>query len=459
MPLHLKTKLYFFKKSVAYLKNYKRLSVLIILLSIISSIFDGFSIGALIPFLQNLTSDTAASTQLLPLSTDLQKQILGNTREDMLIRLLLFALVMIILRSIFNYWRTISIEKARYLIRGDLQNNIFRAISGSSLRFYYNLKTGNLVGSITSYTNSIVAFIFSLLNLVSNLSRIAIYLILLFWISWHFTLVAITVELLFFPLIRYLLNRIKSTGQSITDQVGHLYSYMVEMIANIPLIKIFGTEDQEQSHFSSITRNLALLEYKQSKQTTLIPFLTENIVMLSILLLFTISIKILNLDVITHLPFIIAYLYVFLRLFSETNVFLRSISGMFEHAPAFRAYENDLNRAKNLTLDSGRQPFFALNKYILLKNISFGYHKNHPILKNITLSINKGEFVAIIGPTGSGKTTIANLIAGLFFPDQGNLLIDDTSIENLDLKLWRAKIGYISQDPIILNDTIYNNIA
>src|SRR3989338_11285835 len=124
MPLHLKTKLYFFKKSVAYLKNYKRLSVLIILLSIISSIFDGFSIGSLIPFLQNLTSDTAASTQLLPLSTDLQKQILGNTREDMLIRLLLFALVMIILRSIFNYWRTISIEKARYLIRGDLQNNI-----------------------------------------------------------------------------------------------------------------------------------------------------------------------------------------------------------------------------------------------------------------------------------------------------------------------------------------------
>jgi len=101
--LHLKTKVYYFKKSLIYLKNYKRLVVLAVSFSLLASLFDGFSIGALIPFLQSLTSFAPSDISTLPIFQDLQQKIIGTTKEEALVNILIFALGMIILRSIF--WR------------------------------------------------------------------------------------------------------------------------------------------------------------------------------------------------------------------------------------------------------------------------------------------------------------------------------------------------------------------
>lgn len=458
MSLHLKTKLYYLKKSLIYIKNYKRLSLLVVFFSLLGSLFDGASIGALIPFLQNLTA-TETITISFPFFENFQKYLFGPTRETALINLLLFALVMIILRSVFNYLRTVTIVKTGQLIKRDLESHLFAAITNSSLRLYQEMSSGNLVSSMASYTSSIVAFIFVLFNLITNISKLLVYFVLLLLISWKFTLIVITIELAFFPIIKTLINRIKNTGYNITQTVSNLYSRMIEMLQNIPLIKISGTESQETGRFSSLATNLALLEYKQSKQSSLLPFITEISVISGIIALLIISIHFLKLDIISQLPFIIAYLYVFFRLFNEVNVFLRSISGMFELAPAFKAYENNLNRAKNLSLPNGVKVIKTFQDKIEFKNVTFGYNPNYPILKNLNLVFPKGSFTAFIGSTGSGKTTIANLIAGLFLVDRGNILIDNIDIKDLDIHSWRSKIGYIPQDSIIFNDTAAANIS
>lgn len=458
MSLHLKTRLYYFKRSLFYLKNYKRLGLLVIFFSLLGSLFDGASLGALIPFLQNLTATDTTAT-FLPFFEDFQKYLLGSTRETVLVNLLLFALIMIIFRSIFNYLRTTTMEKTRQLIKRDLESNLFSAITNSSIRLYHEMNSGNLISSMASYTASIVAFIFVLLNLVTNISKLFVYLALLLFISWKFTLIVILIELAFFPIIKIIINRIKNTSHSITQIVSNLYFRMIEMLQNIPLIKIYGTEPQETSRFNSLATDLALLEYKQSKQTTLLPFITEISVVGAIIILLILSIYLLKLNVINQLPFIISFLYVFLRLFNETNILLRSVSGMFEHAPAFNTYENNLNRAKNLTPLNGTKIIKTFQDKIEFRHITFGYHTDHPILKDLDITFPKGSFTAFIGETGSGKTTIANLITGLFFVDQGVIFIDNTDIKDLDMRFWRNKIGYIPQDSIILNDTAATNIA
>ncbi|MDD4761554.1 MAG: ABC transporter ATP-binding protein [Candidatus Pacebacteria bacterium] len=456
MNLYLKTKFYYLRKSLIYLKNYKKLAFLVVIFSLLSSLFDGFSISAIIPFFQNLISESA--NPLFPAFENIQKYLIHGEKVDVLIKLLIFALVMIIFRSIFNYLKTITLEKTRNFIKRDLQNNIFNAVSDSSLKFFYSMKSGEIVTNINVFTNSIVSFIFVLLNLISNLSKITVYGIILFFISWKLTVAIFFFYLFFFPFIRNILNKVKRTGQALTEEAKNLNSRMIEMLGSIPLVKISGTEDLEKNRFSKITKNIALFNYNQSKQTNFIPFIMETFVMASIITLILFSSKILLLDVIASLPFIIAYLYIFLRLFSETNIFLQSISGMFEHAPAFKNYENELNTAKKMKIKEGEQIIKSFKEKILFKNICFSYEKNRPVINNLNFEIKKGDFIALVGPTGTGKSTIANLLAGLFLPDSGEIFIDSKEIRELNLKNWRKKIGFISQDIIIFNDTVLNNI-
>ncbi|MFA5173394.1 MAG: ABC transporter ATP-binding protein [Candidatus Paceibacterota bacterium] len=456
MNLYLKTKLYYFKKSLNYLKNYKKLALLVVIFSLLSSLFDGFSIGAIIPFFQNLISESA--NPFFPAFENIQKYFFHGEKVDILIKLLIFALVMIILRSIFNYLKTITLEKTRNLIKRDLQNNIFNSITDSSLKFFYSMKSGEVVTNINVFTNSIVAFIFVLLNLISNFSKIIVYGFILFLISWKLTFLIFVFFLFFFPFFRNILNRVKRTGQILTEEAKNLHSRMIEMLGSIPLIKISGTEDAEKNRFNKITTNMALLNYSQSKQTNSIPFITEILVMSSIIVLIIFSSKVLNLDIISNLPFIIAYLYIFLRLFSEVNIFLQSISGMFEHAPAFKNYETELNISKKMKIKEGEFVLKSFGNKISFNNVCFSYEKDRPVINNLNFEIKKGDFIALVGPTGMGKSTIANLLAGLFFPDSGEIFIDDKEIRELNLKSWRQKIGFISQDVIIFNDSILNNL-
>ena len=457
MNLYLKTKIYYFKKSLTYLKKYKKLGFFIVIFSLLSSFFDGFSISIIIPFFQNLVYGSK-QTISLPFFQDFQEYFLKGPKEDALVKLLVFALIMIILRSVFNYLKTIIMGKTKNLIRRDLQNNIFNAVTNSSLKFFYSMKSGEIVTKTSIFTNSIIAFIFSTLNLISNVSKILIYGILLLFISWKFTLIALIFNTLFFPFIKYILNKVKRTGQILASESGNLYSHIIEMLSIIPLIKISGTEKTEKDRFNKIATNIALLEYTQLKQTSLIPFITETFVMLFIISIILISSKILKLDVIFHLPFIIAYLYIFLRLFSETNIFLQSISGMFEHAPAFKSYETELNKAKKMEIKEGQTIIKSFKEKIVFENVFFSYEKNQPVLNNVNLEIKKGDSIALVGPTGAGKTTVANLLTGLFLPDNGKIFIDNKEITELDLKSWRRKIGFISQDIIIFNDSILNNL-
>ena len=345
MNLFLKTKFFYLKKSLVYLKNYKRLSSLVIIFSLLSSFFDGFSIGAIIPFFQNIVSGSQNLISI-PVFKNLQNYIiLTGSKDDILINLLIFALFMIILRSVFNYLRILTMEKIRNLLKRDLQNNIFNNITDSSLRFFHSMKSGEIVANVFSFTNDIVSFIFIFLNIFSNLSKITIYIIILLFLSWKLTILTFVFFILFFPIIRNILTKIKIISKNVVMRNENLYSRLVEILSLIPLIKISGTEEYEKKRFNDITTNISDLKYSQSKKINFVPFITEISIMAFIIAVLLLYSKILKFSVISFLPSIIAYLYVFLRLFSETNVFINSITGMFNNAPAFKSYEDEINKA------------------------------------------------------------------------------------------------------------------
>ncbi|MDP3696775.1 MAG: ATP-binding cassette domain-containing protein, partial [Candidatus Taylorbacteria bacterium] len=119
------------------------------------------------------------------------------------------------------------------------------------------------------------------------------------------------------------------------------------------------------------------------------------------------------------------------------------------------AYEKEVDKNREF---AGGNKQFVFNKILEFKNVSFGYIGGQNIVSSLNLSINKGEMVGLIGPSGAGKTTMVDLLLRLFRPQNGKLLIDGANIDEIDKKSWHDNIGYVSQDIFLINDTIENNV-
>lgn len=204
---------------------------------------------------------------------------------------------------------------------------------------------------------------------------------------------------------------------------------------------------------------MANLDYKYETYEAIIAPLSEITVMMALIFIFTFAMKVWGLNMAFYIPLLIAYFYIFLKLFSETNAMLRSVARLFQLLEPYKTYEALLKEAERGKVDNGSQTVESFGKAINFREVSLSYEGGDNVLENINLSIPKGKITALVGPTGSGKTTLANLISGLILATKGQVLIDEIDIKNIDTKSWRKHLGYISQDIIIFNDTVANNIA
>ncbi|NMB47895.1 ABC transporter ATP-binding protein [Candidatus Kuenenbacteria bacterium] len=449
----------YFQKAWAFIKKYRLFCLVILVLSVATSVFDGFSMGAIAPFFQNLLNGDGKQNYILPIFKDLQLKLFAEPQATAILKILVFALVMIILKNLFNYLRTIYIVKVSNLIKRDLQSEMFNAIADTSYDFYGGMKSGGLIGSISVYTNGIVGFYFVLLDLLVRISKSGVYLFILVLISWKATIIFIILEIALSPVVKKIFGIIKSVSMQTTVAVADLHDRMVEIFNNIRLIKISSAENYEKERFDKITTDLARLEFDNAKYDNSITPIAETVLMLAIILFFIVGIEFFKIDLIVFLPAIVAYLYVFMKIFDEINAILRSFSKIFQYIEPYKAYEKMLATAREAILPNGQKQFQTLKKGIEFKNVSYGYYKGQTVVQDINLFIPKGKFIALVGPSGVGKTTLANLVVGLFYPKEGQILIDDVDIQELDIHSWRKKIGYISQDITIFNNSVEYNIA
>lgn len=453
-----KEKIKYFKKSFFYLAKYKGLSVSIVGLSLASILFEGFSMGTIVPIFQILVDSTGGLFKNFVFLRYIQNFTSGISIEMLFTALLGFLLGAILLKNLFLYWANVNINKISNYIKRDLQVNLFNNLSGASLDFFVKAKSGHIISSIVTYTISVANFIYVFLSIFIFICRLVVYVLLLLFISWKFTVVAAAAGIILAPFIFIFLVKIRRISIKIADNTTSLYSYISETFYQIPLIKMFSTEDVEKRRFLDKADTLIKSEIGLAKNKFLLGPLAEMLVMTLFCGVFIVFTLFFSVDLKMFVPLLVAYLLVFFKFFSQTQTLINYVSEMFERLEQFRICEDLLNNSKKAILPNGKIKIDKLNKGFEFKNVSFGYNKDHDILKKINLFIPKGNFVALVGPTGAGKTTVANLLAGLYFPSEGALCIDDAESKDVDMQDWRQKIGYISQDIFLFRDTIKNNI-
>ncbi len=363
----------------------------------------------------------------------------------------------IALRSLAAFLSTYCMEWIGRRIVHELRVDLFNKYLRFPVSYFDSSNSGDLVSRITFNTETVsTATTQAVTNLVRSIAGIAAALIYMFATSVTLTLTFLIVG----PFIAYVVNvtarRFRRISHSMQDSMGLVTQDTSEAVDGIRVVKSFGGHRYESESFTNISninrQQFMKMVVAKAFSSGFIQFLAG----VGMAIVFYVAVQQFIDGIITRGEFVaffmqIMYLLKPLKdLSNVNNVLQRGIAGA-------ESIFNELDKAQES--DKGSISLEQVKGEIELKDVCFSYNPEQPVLKDINLTIHPGETVALVGPSGSGKSTITNLLLKFYEPSSGDISLDGHSLSNLHLDDLRNNISYVSQQIVLFNDTIRNNIA
>ena len=378
---------------------------------------------------------------------------------DGMLTLIMIMVGVLFLEVIFMYLFTFYANWLGQKVIKDLRVSIFQKIIKFKMSFFDNNAVGRLV---TRTVNDIetIASIFSqgLFTIIADILKMLTVLIVMLVISWELTLVVISIFPLLIYATRVFQKTMKVAFEKVRTEVANLNSFVQERISGIKIVQIFSRESLEIKNFQEINSRHKDAWLKTVWINSIFFPIAEISTSICIGLLVWYggfnNIQGDNISLGTLFLFISMSGLLFRPLRQIADRFNTLQMGMVSTERIFKILEDD-----SIIQDKGVISMDNINGMIEFKNVTFSYVKNEKVIDDISFKVNSGETLAIVGPTGSGKTTITNLITKFYEYDKGEILIDGVNINDLKLDNIRNKVGIILQDVFLFADTIFNNIA
>ncbi len=462
----------FFLRILKLLKKYTNYVILNIFCNFLSIIFSLFSLTMVIPFLgilfdaQNKVYNPAPLTlspvnikenfySYITLIIDQQGKI------DALMFICLLVLIMFFLRNLFRYSALYFLAPIRNGIIHQLRVLMHIKIVNFPLTFFKKQKRGDITARLTSDLVEIEWSIMSSIEMIfKDPLTIVIYLGTLILISPQLTLFVIVL----FPLTGLIIGLIGRSLKSSSDygqkKIGELLSTIDENILGLRIIKAFNIENNINTKFKKESKKYKKIMDSVLRKKDLSSPMSEFLSTIVMVIIMWFGGKL----VLSTEHYLSAQEFIgYLLIFSQIIPPAKSLTTSFYHikkgsAAAERIFEIlDVKDKEENIKDDQKVRLKDSPELIEFKNISFSYDKIK-VLDNISLSLKKGEVVALVGESGSGKTTLADLLLRFNEVSDGEILINNINIKNLSIKSLRDMLGFVNQDPILFNDTITNNI-
>ena len=387
---------------------------------------------------------------------------LGNTlaKKEILKDVLFYSsaiIVAAIIRGFFMYMMRQTIIVASRKIEYDLKNEIFYHYQTLPLKFYKKNNTGDLMNRISEDVSKVRMYLGPALMYGMNVTILMLMVIpFMFYINFNLAFYSLMPLPLLVVSIYLVQNIINKRSEQIQESLSNLSTYVQETFSGIRLIQSFVREINFEKVFAQKSK-----EYKNKSiglQFVLALFFPVIMTLIGLSIIITVYVGALevfdgNLSIGNIAEFLI---YVYLLTWPVTA--LGWITSIIQRASASQKRINEFLRESS-DITSSENKRIILQGKIEFKNVFFKYSDTKiQGMENISFTINPGDSLGIIGPTGSGKSTIANSILRLFDIDKGQILIDDTDIKQLNISHFRKQIGYVPQDVFLFSDTIENNI-
>lgn len=468
----------FFKILKRFVPPYKKYLVLSLIFTFLSAILNVFSFMVIIPILQIIfkISDTSG-VEFVPwseMSSDNLKDVLMNNATyylnsfsdehgaSMVLLLLgLFLVVMTLFKTACYFGSSAAIIPLRTGVVRDIRMKVYDKVVSLPIGFFSKERKGDIIarmtGDVVEVENSIVS---SLDMLIKNPIFIVIYFGTLLYISWELTLFTICV----IPVLGWIMGSIgrKLKAKSLVAQqkLGETTSQMEETLGGLRIIKAFIAEKKMSGRFAKCSNELRNATMKVTMRQALAHPVSEFLgtAVIVIVLWFGGTLILSNNSPISAATFIY-YLTILYSIINPLKEFSKASYSIPRGLASMERIDAILN-AENPIADGEKGiEIPEMKEGIEYKNLTFSYDGERDVLKNINLKIEKGKTVALVGQSGSGKSTMVDLIPRYYDVEQGEITIDGVNVKDMKVKSLRGLIGNVNQEAILFNDSFYNNIT
>ncbi len=443
-----------------FVRPYWFILALAILTMIISTIFDGVSLGMLVPIADNILSGKRiVLPNRLPSFLENLVDIFNSTSPIILLKFAgIFIVVLFTLRGISTFVQGYLMNDVSQRVIRDIRNLLYEKLQSLSLDFYSRSKTGVLISRVTYDVVWIqTAISEALADLIFYSLQLILFTCIIFFIHSRLALISlILLPLIGLPAVRIgrLLRKVSRRSQ---EKMADINTTLYESITGARIVKAFSMEDYEIKKFKKHNRDFFHLMLNSVKKQLALGPITEFFgACAGVFVLFLGGREVIG-GVISFGVFILflgsllSLLKPFKRLGKVYTINQQAL------AAVGRVFEI-LDETPLVVEVDAPEILRSFEKEIVFEQVSFQY-EDRTVLKDINLRIKKGELVAVVGPTGSGKTTLGNLIPRFYDPTQGRLLIDGMDVKKMGIRALRANIGIVTQETILFNDTVRMNIA
>lgn len=460
-----------------FVPPYKNRMVWNILFNLSSTILSLFSFAAIIPVLYILFGLTSNEVQWVDMQQVhgvealieaarnnmyylLNEQIATRGASVVLLMVGLFLVIMTGIKCGTAWLANYHMVPLRTGVLRDLRKALYDKILSLPIGYFTEARRGDVISRMTNDVNEVEASIMSALDILfKNPVMILVYLITLLCISWQLTLFV----LLLMPIAVFFIGRIgrslKKASSKGQEQNAEILSSVDETLLGLRVVKGFNAQDKLRNRFEKLINATRATFNRINRRYYLAHPLSEFLgtALIAVILWFG-GLLILNENTTIDAATFIYYLVIFYSIINPAKDLSKASYSIRKGMASLERIDAILNTQS--TINEPTAPQTAVFEHqITFENISFAYQADRDVLRDIQLTIAKGQTVALVGQSGSGKTTLTDLLPRFYDPTQGAVTIDGVDIRRFSTYDLRALMGIVSQEPILFNDTIYNNIT
>jgi ATP-binding cassette subfamily B protein/subfamily B ATP-binding cassette protein MsbA len=381
-----------------------------------------------------------------------------------------FVLICTVVKGLFRVWNSIVVARLGHIVGYDLRMDFYSQVLRLDMANFTEAGRGDLMNRCTSDLNTISQGVQRLFGQVLlEPLKMGVCFGVAAWVSWRLLLLTIIIVPPAAYSIHWLGKALKRTHRRAMQELSSIYETLAETLGGVKLIKAFTMEPAERNRFQQSAK-----EYyrRQMRIAVYNSFVSPTVEMLGLAMVLLASVMggYLVLGQQTHIlgikisdvPLTHGMMSIFFAMLAGMADPARRISNEFSHiqqalAAADRVYEV-LDREPTIVDPAEPVPLPRLTRCLRFDNISFQYHPDKPVLREVSLEVRAGETIAIVGPNGCGKTTLLQLLPRFYEPTAGSITIEAVDIRNVGLRDLRSRFGLVSQETLMFNDTVANNI-
>ncbi|GAB3218763.1 ABC transporter ATP-binding protein [Algoriphagus aestuariicola] len=429
---------------------------LLIFLSVLVGVFDGFGLALFIPLFEVAVDPAKSSGSDTLGEFSFLIDFLTNAGIEISIgNILTFMTSLFVLKGFFKFMDSYFKVSLQISFVKRLRFQMLDGLSHVSYQHFVGLDAGRIQNTLSGEVYKVTGAFISYFNTLQHAVLLFVYTGLALISDWKFALLVSIGGFLSNLIFKILFRKTETASITISNK-GHAFqSYLIQAVQHFKYLKATSYFAKYQRKLVNQIHEIESFQRKIGFYNSLLNGLREPMILVIVVFVIIIQINFLGgtlSSIMLSLMFFYRALNYVISIQSSWQMFISQFGGIVATSEMIKMFDSgkEENKTTNSMGDFGQ---------IRLDQVGFRFKENGDVLKNITLEVNPKEAIAFVGPSGSGKTTLVNIIVGLLEPTQGNIRINGVERSALDLSVLRGKIGYITQEPVIFNDTVFNNVT